>query len=813
MPRFTYPGVYIRERAGGPAPIVGASASTLAIVGFTPEGPVDEPTLVLGFPAFEESFGGFTADSTMATQASRFFQNGGQQLVVIRTVASDATKGLGYLTEAETGESVLPSPAFDGAETFFTFTGSNALAKTPVAPGTASVMTAGSETFADNGDGTLTGDGGGSGTIDYTTGEMTLTYAVAPAALSAVTVDYTYRTFSFTMKWEGAAGDEFRVVVEGDPLYQDQATSSFSRFSISIQRESSNGAGDFATLETFSGVVMDDATSSDFITLVMNDETSGSRYVDVAALGQNENPTALAGTQVTAEVLTESPVYDGVEKAFTYTLANEVSPTSFAASIQFAENAITVGEAAAATPNQSVTLKSGAIADDAQLAIVIPGGSAENFALTTPGDGTGALTGDAGGSGTIDFDTGVATLTMNAAAAGGEVITASFHYRPHIVSDDGDGGVSITNATGPSNLSLDPNGTNSLDYDGSGSAGIMTLTWKDNDNPAAGPSATGAVAIVQTADYYTVASATVSNIDMAGGSDGSPLTRTDISSPTLLTNQEGIFAMNKTDAVLQAVVPDFQADQTVSQDLVDYVETRKDRFAVLWVPPSLSPNEAVNYKKNKLAKNNSNRAAIYYPHVTIIDPVTQKGANIPDGGGIAGIYARTDSDRNVAKAPAGVTDGAIRGATGLERTLSLAEVGLLNQNNINCLVQFDFTGRVVWGARTLQGFGGEFPYLQMRRLFMFVEKSIFDATQIYVFESNTPALRAKMKSQIDGFLLTLFNSGHFAGSAPADGFFTEDITNEVDVATGVVRFNIGLAPQRPAEFIEFVFQQKALENA
>jgi phage tail sheath protein FI len=513
-------------------------------------------------------------------------------------------------------------------------------------------------------------------------------------------------------------------------------------------------------------------------------------------------------------VLTESPTYNGLEKAFTYTLANEVSPNSFAASFQFVENAVRVGTGDA-TASPAIQLESGAIADDASLSIVIPTTSGAPATETFTAAVGGVLTGDNGGSGTVDFDTGVVTLTMGggdtSAAAG--AITASFRYRAHVVSDDGDGNVSITNTTGPSNFSLDPNGTNSIDYDGSGSAAVLTLTWKDNDNPAAGIPATGAVTITQTADYYTVAALTSVNIDLTGGSDGSALTRSDISSPALVTNDEGLFAMNKTDALAQIVIPDFQADQTVSQDLVDYCEGRKDRFAIVWVPAGLSPNEAVNYKNNKLSKNNSNRAAIYYPQVTIVDPVTEKGTNIPGGGHVAGIYARTDNNRNVSKAPAGVTDGALRGVIGLERTLTLAEVGLLNDNNINCLVQFDFTGRVIWGARTLQGFGGEFPYLQMRRLFMFVEKSVFDSTQIFVFESNTPALRQTIKSQIESFLLTLYNSGHFSGTSPSDAFFVNDLTTVEDVKRGVVRMKIGLAPTRPAEFIEFIFQQKTLENA
>lgn len=808
MPQFTYPGVYISEKKGGPAPIVGASTSTLALIGFTREGETNEIIETFGFPDFQDQLGTFTSASLLPTHAFNFFKNGGTKAVVIRVVADDAAKAGCFLDESVSGEAMTPDTAFDGALTSFTFV-NTPLVKTPVAAGTLAITTGptNTEAFSDNGDGTLTGDAGGSGTIDYDTGEVTLTYFAAPDGGDTATAAYDYKTFGFDMKWEGAAGDEFDIVVSGDPLFEDKSTASFSRFVVEVQR-TVDGVVD--TREQFSGVIFDDATDEDYILTVMNDDVGGSRLVDVTAFGNNEKPTSLAGTSVTGETLTESPTYDGSEKAFTYTLANEVKETTLSMSIAFVENAVSLAAAVAGTA-QTGTLDV-AIEDDADLSITYDQATDEVFTLTTPGDGTGALTGDQGGSGTINFDTGAFSVTLNAAASGGEAVTASWRHRPHTIVDDGNGSVSIDSAsTGPSIWELDTNGTNSIDYDGTANVAIVTLTWKKTTNPSLGPSATGAVTITQTVDYYAVAADDEVTCDITGGSDGSAITRSNISAAALAGDQLGMYALDKTDDLLQIVIPDFETDSTVSGDVIDYADTRKDRFAIVSVPEGFSVQEAKNYKTVTLNKS-SNRAAIYYPHIKIIDPVTEKAVNVPPGGHVAGIYARTDAERNVAKAPAGVSDGAIRFAIGLERKLTFPECGSLNQVNVNCLLDNTTVGRVVWGARTMESVG-EFPYIQMRRLFMFVEKSIFNSTQIHVFESNTPGLRARIKLQIESFLLGLFNTNHFSGSSPGDAFFVVDKTTSDDVAKGIVRFEIGLAPTRPAEFISFEFLSKTLEGA
>ena len=814
MVQFTYPGIYISEKAGGPGPIVGASTSTLALIGFTPEGVTDEPTLSTSFLQFERQFGTFTSQGLTPTSAFNFFSNGGARLVTVRVVADDAGIGSCSLTEAVTGEVSVESPTADGVVTFFVFTGSAGLDNLPIVVSSLTITGTAStngEVFTDDGDGTLTGAGGGSGTIDYNTGEFTLTFNAAPSADLAITSAYSYKTHEFTMKWAGVAGNEFRIQVFGDTGFEDQSTASFSRFVVETQR-SSDGGSTFSTIEAFGGVVLDDASSSSFIENVLNDETLGSNYVTVVTFNAS-NPTALVGAVVASEALAELPVYDGSEKAFTYAIANAVSQSSFVATITLAENALSVGAGVVGTA-QTAQLALGAIADTATLSIDFDGAT-ETFTLTTPGDASGILTGDAGGSGTVVFATGVVALTLNGAASGGEAIIAEFNYLPHVISDDGNSGVLITSTTGPDNWILDVNGTNSLTYGDATvpTVGSLALTWRNTQNPAAGPS-DSTVVVIQVADYFQQAAANLLNCPFTGGTDGSAVTRSNISAATLVADRKGLFALEKTDELLQIVIPDFEADPIVSGDLIDYCETRKDRFGIIAVPEGLDVNGAVNYKKNTLNKL-TNRAAIYYPHITILDPVTEKALNVPPGGHIAGIYARTDDNRNVSKAPAGTVDGVIRAAISLEKTLSLDEVGELNTNSINSLVQFDFTGRVVWGARTVEGFAGsgEFPYIQMRRLFMFVEKSVFNSTQVHVFESNTVSLRARIKLQVESFLTTLFNTAHFSGQTPADAYFVNDITTTDDVKKGIVSFDIGMAPTRPAEFISFIFSQKVLENA
>lgn len=387
------------------------------------------------------------------------------------------------------------------------------------------------------------------------------------------------------------------------------------------------------------------------------------------------------------------------------------------------------------------------------------------------------------------------------------------------ISDDGNGAM-----TGD----VDVSGTNTIDY----LNGAVSFSTSD---PVKGGTLV-TVAYASTAfetthsekmgdtakDYsYTL---TVGGLQQfyTAGSDGTftntTFTRNQFTEPGLIPSNKGLYALNRIDEMMQVIIPDFAGDEVVSGDLLDYAATRAnspsggDRFIILTVPKGSDPQEAVDWFRFRL-KRFSKYAALYWPWVTVADPLSNgRNLTIPALGHIAGVYARTDSVRNVGKSPGGTVDGQLQYLTGLEYVSTLGERDFVYPNKINPLVDSAQTGLAVWGVRTI-AIESEWRYINARRLFMFLEKSIFNATHWIVFENNGPALWAKIKGQINGYLVNLFNEGYFAGNSPSQAFFVVcDETNnpQSSIDAGQVIIDIGVAPNKPAEFVRFRFQQKSL---
>jgi phage tail sheath protein FI len=791
------------------------SASQAAFIGFTEEGPINEPIVVTSWPDFEDKCGSFTPVSLTPTHAYHFFAEGGTTAQIVRVVGEGAADGETASGDPVVTESLTTVPVFDGTTTDFTVEAANALGAVPVAPGSVALTTAagsGSENFSDNGDGTLTGTGGGTGTVDYQTGDITLSYAVGPDGGLTLDADYREAVFTFRMKWPGDVASEYSVVISGDPLFEDEVAATFSRYVLVLRRTRD---GVVSLVEQYESLVFDDATHNNYVASVVNDDLNGSKVITCIPEGENTAPAVLSGESVAAEVLAPAENYDGIRRAFSFTFARGVSPTTLLASFALAENDLVVG-AGDGTDSPVIALPGAPVQlEEVSFTVSVPQTTASpaSEVFTSDGNGTGTLTGDAGGAGTIDPLTGAVTVTMG----GGDTslsaanITAAYRYEPHVLIDDGVGGVSIqTGGDGPTHWTLDNTGSNSIAYGTPENAAVMQLTWRNTITPTRGPT-DSPVTLTSTADYFAKASVSEVAYVMVGGADGAAITRANVSAASLAGAKEGLYALNKTDDVLGVNIPDFETDPLVSTDLLAYVDTRNDRFAVISVPAGLGVQDAISYKKTTLNKN-TNRAAMYYPHVKITDPITGFSVDVPAGGHVLGIYARTDAARNVAKAPAGTDDGVLRTAIGIERLMANEDIGQLNPNHICCLADDKQKGRVVWGARTLEQ-GGEFPYIQMRRLFMFMEKSIEIAMYRYVFESNTVQLRGQIISEIDTFMLGLFNSTHFSGESPADAYYVVDKTTSTDVALGVINIEVGAAPTRPAEFISVTFRQKQLSNA
>jgi phage tail sheath protein FI len=208
--------------------------------------------------------------------------------------------------------------------------------------------------------------------------------------------------------------------------------------------------------------------------------------------------------------------------------------------------------------------------------------------------------------------------------------------------------------------------------------------------------------------------------------------------------------------------------------------------------------------------------AIYAPWVRMLDP-TGKSAEpilVPPSGYVAGLYAKTDGQRGVWKAPAGA-GVALAGGVGLAVNLTDVQQGNLNPININVIRQFAGSGIVLWGARTLTS-DPEWTYIPVRRTAIFLRVSIYRGIQWAVFEPNDEDLWSSLRLNIGSFMMNLFRQGAFQGATPAQAFFVKcdhETTTQDDINAGVVNVLVGFAPLRPAEFVVVKISQKAGQTA
>ena len=200
---------------------------------------------------------------------------------------------------------------------------------------------------------------------------------------------------------------------------------------------------------------------------------------------------------------------------------------------------------------------------------------------------------------------------------------------------------------------------------------------------------------------------------------------------------------------------------------------------------------------------------VYFPWLTVMDPISNTLINVPPSGHMAGIWARTDAVRGVHKAPANET---VNGALNLTYRLTRDEQGVLNDVGVNCIRLFARSGIRVWGARTRADAASEWRYVNVRRLFCMIEESLAEGTNWIVFEPNDRTLWKHIRRDIGAFLTRVWRDGALFGSTPDEAFFVkcDDETNPPDVIdAGQVVAIVGIAPVKPAEFVVFQVMQSA----
>jgi len=277
------------------------------------------------------------------------------------------------------------------------------------------------------------------------------------------------------------------------------------------------------------------------------------------------------------------------------------------------------------------------------------------------------------------------------------------------------------------------------------------------------------------------------------------------------------------DEVALVAAPGLVDDTTRAAIVTHCQQNTQDRFAIFDCaedvedsagdldPTLLDPSTAEN-----LLPDNSNYAAFYFPWIQVFDPATkiQDPSSdgliyVPPSGHMAGICARVDTNRGVHKAPA---NEPVLGALGLKYNISKAQQDGLNPQGVNCIR--DLNGNIrVWGARTVGGdANGEWKYINVRRLFLFLRESIDEGTQWVVFEPNAPELWAKIVRNVTAFLTNVWRSGALFGTTPQEAFYVkcDEETNPPEVRDlGQVVTEIGVAVVKPAEFVIFRISQWA----
>ena len=311
---------------------------------------------------------------------------------------------------------------------------------------------------------------------------------------------------------------------------------------------------------------------------------------------------------------------------------------------------------------------------------------------------------------------------------------------------------------------------------------------------------------------YTLKSELDCELVLFGGSDGVTPQSTDLEgyvagatgedTSGISRNKLGLKGFEDLEDISIVAAPGSTSNKDGAQGacnaLIRHAQKMKYRIAVLDSPAGATISDIREFR----AKFDSSHAAIYYPWIRTLDPLTNTEILLPPSGFVAGIYARNDINRAVYKAPA---NEVVTLALGFAETLNQAHQEVLNPEGINCFRYFEGRGNRLWGARTVSS-DSEWKYVNVRRYFAYLERSIDRASQFAVFEPNGEALWANIRRMVEDFLFAEWQSGALLGDKPEKAFFVRcdrSTMNQNDLDNGRLVCLVGVAPLRPAEFVIF----------
>jgi uncharacterized protein len=770
MPEYLSPGVYVEEIDAGPRPIAGVSTSTTGMVGVTARGPVDgKPQLVTNFLEYQRTFGGFlpTPDIGLANRwinngpeggtwwtfplsVQGFFVNGGQRLYVKRVVATGAVASSGRL----------------GRGCFAQITADAAIGATRLQV---------SHLFGFGGNGTqVTVVRGGDGVEILTT-----TIAVYQSGTSPSIV----LTDPLPQEVRAGRGDVIRVgAAPADPNVAANRALSFST-------ASPGGWGDGVQVRVTPVAsatlpfLADPAEGALFVTRLAEDAAADSPTLVVEATnGLNAGIATplwvLAGnSRLQVDTVTEVPPANAGDPVTQFTLALAPNTTHAAWAAGFP-----IRRVRRTNPDDTVST-------------FRVGGASRLYvgAQVQADDGTHliprSVTGIAGDVVTLDQPFDHSLFETDRLSLVEAMVAAQFTDEAGSLVQETLGPVRLTAAT----TADQPQSIESVLANSS-----QLVRAVRGDGLSAAP-----------AEYPVEAHG--GWLSLAGGDDnfGTLDTADFVGVDGGSGHRTGIVALEDIDEISICAVPGMWSG-TVQSALITHCETLKDRFAILDPQDGLEIEGVREFRESY----DTRYAALYYPWLVVPDPLGGPQAiDVAPSGHMAGIYARTDVERGVHKAPANTVVRGLRVRDGFAQDITKRHQDMLNPRGINALRFFPQFGHRVWGARTMSS-DTSWKYVNVRRLFIYLEESIDEGTQWAVFEPNSEALWALVTQTATDFLTTTWRSGALAGTTPDEAFFVacdRTTMTEDDLQNGRLICVIGVAPVFPAEFVIFRIQQKTRE--
>lgn len=281
-----------------------------------------------------------------------------------------------------------------------------------------------------------------------------------------------------------------------------------------------------------------------------------------------------------------------------------------------------------------------------------------------------------------------------------------------------------------------------------------------------------------------------------GGANGNAISKTDYDghSDWGAGKETGLLGFQQVDDISIVLAPNENDHQGLTNSVVAHCEMMKDRFAVIQAKQSDKPAGKL------MPPVDSKCAAFYYPWICVLDPLTQRKKLVPPGGHVSGVFARSDTERGVHKAPA---NEVLRGVLELQFPISKGMQDVLNPRGVNCIRTFAGRGIRIWGARTVSS-DPIWKYINVRRLFLYVGESIEEGTQWVVFEPSSEQLWARVKQTVTQFLTGVWKSGALMGTSAGEAFFVRcdrSTMTQDDIDNGRLICVIGIAPVKPAEFV------------